>query len=863
MIIHYLKTIFLLFLVTFSLNVLGQFSQSAIPEWVIEPSTKPIIPDLEDINDGYYFESSQYQVNLNNSTRFYKNIKVIFDNAGTESAGNINIHYNPEYQKVVFHELYVIRNGERINKLDLSKIKQLSVEEDLTRSIYNGSKSAYFIIEDLRNGDRIVTSYSIIGFNNVFQNKFFDTYNLQGYEPSGQILVAYIVPKSRKLTFREYNNAEKGKKIEKGNDVIYVWDIAGEEKYQYGVNTPYWYIGSKYISCSEFANWKELSQWITQINPILPINSSSSLAKFVDNTWNNSKGNKYIFLQHITDFVQNEIRYMGVEVGEYSHKANSPEKVFTQRYGDCKDKSVLLASILKYKNIPTNLVLANSYLEFELSKRLPIPSHFNHMIVEVDIDGRRQLIDPTITNQGGDIKERYIPYYGDLLITNSYNSLNTQIKEANRRVKIEEVYTLAQGYKATLDVKTVYEGGSADEMRSYFKSTAKNQVHKNYLEYYVRLHPKTTKKENLRYEDDKVNNIFTVVESYNIPEVGSLDNITNKRILPIYGSNFSNYIPTLEDTHSGPVALDYPINFEYTIKVINANGVPLNIIGDNYFKDRPAYSYGKYISTVNDTLKVSYQFAIHEPFINESDVKFFKEDFANRDDMLYNAYFLSEEGTLLNDNNFGSPSIISFLLMLSTAIAYVYVIYKYYNRTEPRYFYNKSYERNEENMSGWTILMGIGIIGSAFRLLIEIFQDPTLFNDYVWVSYKFLGVNAILYCLLIAFELLGNTIVIISFIYCIYLYFKKRDIFPQTLLITFISNILFVLFDSVLATYILPDQFTFTSVLSEMFRMILFAVIWGAYILNSENIRNVFSKPYNNAIEVLNDDVESNLENKE
>ena len=47
------------------------------------------------------------------------------------------------------------------------------------------------------------------------------------------------------------------------------------------------------------------------------------------------------------NFVQNEIRYMGIETGKYSHKANSPEKVFKQRYGDCKDKSLLLASILK------------------------------------------------------------------------------------------------------------------------------------------------------------------------------------------------------------------------------------------------------------------------------------------------------------------------------------------------------------------------------------------------------------------------------------------------------------------------------------------------------------------------------------
>jgi transglutaminase-like putative cysteine protease len=38
---------------------------------------------------------------------------------------------------------------------------------------------------------------------------------------------------------------------------------------------------------------------------------------------------------------------MGIEMGQYSHKANNPERVFKQRYGDCKDKSLLLVSMSK------------------------------------------------------------------------------------------------------------------------------------------------------------------------------------------------------------------------------------------------------------------------------------------------------------------------------------------------------------------------------------------------------------------------------------------------------------------------------------------------------------------------------------
>ena len=57
------------------------------------------------------------------------------------------------------------------------------------------------------------------------------------------------------------------------------------------------------------------------------------------------------------EFVQSEIRYFSVSLGENSHRPASPDIVLKRRYGDCKDKSLLLMTLLDELKIPSKVVL--------------------------------------------------------------------------------------------------------------------------------------------------------------------------------------------------------------------------------------------------------------------------------------------------------------------------------------------------------------------------------------------------------------------------------------------------------------------------------------------------------------------------
>src|SRR5262249_34189913 len=103
-------------------------------------------------------------------------------------------------------------------------------------------------------------------------------------------------------------------------------------------------------------------------------------------------------------FVQDDVRYLGIEMGRGSHEPRQPHATLVQRYGDCKDKAFLLALLLGRLGVEARPALVNSKLRHRLDEFLPSPFLFDHVITQV-VDGKQTYwIDPTIAAQGGTLQ---------------------------------------------------------------------------------------------------------------------------------------------------------------------------------------------------------------------------------------------------------------------------------------------------------------------------------------------------------------------------------------------------------------------------------------------------------------------------
>src|SRR5262249_48297002 len=115
--------------------------------------------------------------------------------------------------------------------------------------------------------------------------------------------------------------------------------------------TPADYQPSRLLELSEFTSWDEVAVWanaLFQYDGGLDDDLRAVVAKLRAQPTTEQR------VVAALEFVQSEIRYFSVALGESSHRPTPPPQVLKRRYGDCKDKSLLLMALLKELGIDSN-----------------------------------------------------------------------------------------------------------------------------------------------------------------------------------------------------------------------------------------------------------------------------------------------------------------------------------------------------------------------------------------------------------------------------------------------------------------------------------------------------------------------------
>ncbi|HEY1055439.1 MAG TPA: DUF3857 domain-containing protein, partial [Emticicia sp.] len=439
------------------------------PQWKVNFTPTSLKPNPKDISDGYFELLVEKQYHAELQARYTHVVREIVSASGVQNGSEISVNYEPAYQKLVFHKITIRRNGKEINKLTPSAVKISPIEQERSRFLYNGTNNASVILEDIRKGDLIDYSYTITGENPIFENRFFENFYLYTNYPVSQIYLVSIVSSNRKLYSKEFNNPVKPKISSKDGLTVYEWNLILPKVHKFEDYEPEWHEGYPYVEFSEYNSWKQVVDWalpLYQRTKQPPVSLNAKIAEFKKEAGNNL--DKYAELA--TRFTQDEIRYMGIEVGTNSHKPHAPEKVFQQRYGDCKDKSFLLCNLLAGAGIEAYPALVNTYKKRYLNQKQPSPIAFNHVIVYANISGNWTWIDPTISYQRGRLVNGYIPEYGKALVIKPGQTDLTVIPENYAgTTTITERYTIPEiGKAARLDVVSRYSVSHANTIRSTF-----------------------------------------------------------------------------------------------------------------------------------------------------------------------------------------------------------------------------------------------------------------------------------------------------------------------------------------------------------------------------------------------------------
>jgi hypothetical protein len=374
------------------------------------------------------------------------------------------------------------------------------------------------------------------------------------------------------------------------------------------------------VLVSEYKTWKEVSEWATQL---FPFNTklSPALQNKIKEIQTTHKTPEQRILAALR-FVQDDVRYMGIEMGQNSHRPNNPNTIFAQRFGDCKDKSYLLCTLLRAMGVEASPVLINTTYKKTLMDWLPGPEAFDHCTVRVLFNGRYYWFDPTISYQRGNIDAISYPnYHCGLVITDSTTALTGIPLQNKGLVNVREEFTIPDmSGKAQLVVHTEYTGSFADDMRESFNSSSKSEMKKSFREYYAHYFDEI-EADSLSYKDEEATGKFVTNEYYSIQKLWAMEKGLKVSYFSPYVINSILKKPK-EAKRTMPFAIEYPAKYQEEI-IVN---VPDDWKGDESMEDitcaafklriQYAYFYRKF------KLKYEYESLKDHVLPNEADAFF-------------------------------------------------------------------------------------------------------------------------------------------------------------------------------------------------------------------------------------------------
>lgn len=806
-----------------------QLTFTSSPSWIDQIKFED--KDLDDDIEGYQYLLLDFQDNLSQQKSFRHFAVKVMNPGGIQEMSDINITYDPSYQKVNFHLLQIIREGKVIDKVESSNIQIIQRESRSDRSIYDGALSVVINLEDVREGDIIEYSYSKIGFNPINKGHFSATYYQEYAVPCNRMYHRVITSKSKPLKAKYFNKAQRPEIRTLANNQEYKWDLKDIQTLVQDNNVPAWYNPYKRVQLTTFNTWKEVVDWA------IPLYKTQRIS--IPQAIEGEKGSKER-VEKLIQFVQDDIRYLGFESGIGAYKPNKPQKVLKQRFGDCKDKSLLLVALLKNEGIEAYPLLVNTVDGKVLDQKLPSNAAFDHCIAYFNFEGKDYVIDPTNSNQRGGLNNIFQADYKKGLLIKPENDELYEISPSDKStIEINEYIVIDSiDGSATLETISIYTGQKADGVRSYFSNNSKKSIEKEYQNYYSKLYPSIKSTEAIDFYSDDERNRFTTIEKYKIDEIWSKGEDTNYLFVesfPLVLHSMIFYPKSSERTM--PYYVSAPFFYKQTTQITTPE--PWEFDNSAWEKKGNGYSYYKKVRGSGSKFSIIHKYDVTKEFIAADSVPSFIKEHNEIIDQL--SHFVTYDKNLIG---FKINWLLVVLSIIALAIG-IFIAIKLYYRFDPL----PNPEALNLPIGGWLVLPAIGLIFSPIVILVDLFSAE-IFNNTIWKSISYTTDYENMVSGLYVFETMYDIIFTCYTVVLIIMFFKRRAGVPKLMTIFYTSNLSILLLDTAFVG-LLNESYAneaYDENMTQLIRTSIGAAIWVPYFNISQRVKDTFCTTLSNKV---------------
>jgi len=798
---------------------------------------------------------NEIQENTKRSEEYARTVLLMENETGVQDCGSLSFSFDPDFQELLLHRVIIHRAGQAIDRLDRAKVRVIQPEPDLAGHLISGRQTALVFVEDLRVGDALEYAYTIRGANPILGGHYASQFVIQSGVPFERKLFRVVWESRTPLQQRTHLSEAQPVTQATAQGTEYTWSFTNLAAIPYEDYQPASFEPYPYIELSDFPDWSSVVNWAL---PLYAPSRSSVPAELRDliSRWQSSASSLEEQARLALQFVQDDLRYTGIELGPDSYRPTDPMETFQKRYGDCKGKVVLLCFLLRALNIEAYPALVNTYSGEAIAQRLPSPFAFNHVIVKLELEGKTVWVDPTSSHQGGSLWNRYLPPYGKALIIRAGSQALEDIPRAqpDNASKQQEISTIRiTGYDAPahFTVRTEYRGASADNMREEIARGDPHELANKYLNYYARFYSGIRTNQALKIADDRLQNLVSIEESYLITNLWTFDQTEKLWKVQFYADNLYGALTDPSTRlRKNPLRFAYPLQRRQEITV-HLPDADWKIPDLEKAVDHDAFAFNYRRKLNGSTVSYHYDCRTKLAALPAERVPGYLVKLGEMENLLSDALQRSDR------KKTSAGQRINWLMVLIavfgvgfTAVAGVWV----WRRTNTSAALGTALsadltleEQKLRGLGGWLILVGIGLcLGPVIRIatLGQNWEGYLSIQTWQSVALPQGELYHPLYGPLLIFELLGNTVLLGLNMLALCLFFSKRRAFPKVYIALMVFNGVFLVLDDLGCAQIPslhsgnadPKQY------SAGVRALFYAILWSTYMLKSRRVKATFVK---------------------
>ncbi|MEO8104638.1 MAG: DUF3857 and transglutaminase domain-containing protein [Betaproteobacteria bacterium] len=342
----------------------------------------PAFPVIAQAANDVVIEKTSKVVDLNADGTFSQTNEVLvrlISEQGAKNAGQVPLPYSESLQTLDVVEAYSLKpDGTRLD-VAADKIFTQAAPVAVSAPMFNDLKYKIIVFPEPLPGGKLYFRVDIKQKTPFFPNQF------SHYEliPARFAIEAFSFRLSAPAGFpirTDAREATGGKLADKDGRSRWEWTYAQAN----GRNAePFELAGSDigpYIAISSFADWGDLAKAYREraADKIAVTPEIQALADEITQGMTSPQAQ----IEAIYHWVARNVRYVGVFLGLGGFVPRESAEILKTKYGDCKDHTVILESLLRAKGIEAAPVLINTAASFRLPS-VPVTGAFNHAITYV------------------------------------------------------------------------------------------------------------------------------------------------------------------------------------------------------------------------------------------------------------------------------------------------------------------------------------------------------------------------------------------------------------------------------------------------------------------------------------------------